>query len=155
MPPKEVPCQTLSSNNSDKETVQTNGETTEETPKVNILTGGHKRSAFVLATEIMGLAEEFGLERLGFLTLTFSDRVQELKEANRRFNVLLRSACVAAKTVRRRDFVGSMWPGAGPRRVNRSPMPRWLVENSKAANSSGLWAQRRRVAGGPSGNRTG
>lgn len=56
--------------------------------KVNLLTGGHKRSAFVLAFEIMGLAKEYGIERLGFLTLTFADLVLELKEANRRFDSL-------------------------------------------------------------------
>jgi hypothetical protein len=56
--------------------------------QVNVLTGGHKRSAFCLAFEIMQLAKEFGIERLGFLTLTFADPVLELKEANRRFNSL-------------------------------------------------------------------
>ena len=63
--------------------------------------------------------------------------------------VLLRLACVAAKTARRRDFVGSLWPRAGPRRVNRSPQPRWLAHNSTAANSAGLSARRPRGAGGP------
>jgi hypothetical protein len=56
--------------------------------KVNVLTGGHKRSAFVLAYEIMALAREFGIERLGFFTLTFADLVLDLGEANRRFNSL-------------------------------------------------------------------
>ena len=87
-PASGLPC--LSSNNSDKKTVQASGNTTPELPKFNVLTGGHKRSAFVLAEEIMALAKEFGLERLGFFTLTFSDRVQKLKEANRRFNNLNR-----------------------------------------------------------------
>ena len=54
----------------------------------NLLTGGHKRSAFVLSFEIMALAKEFGIDRLGFLTLTFADLVLDLKEANRRFNSL-------------------------------------------------------------------
>jgi hypothetical protein len=39
-----------------------------------------------LAWEIVALAREYGLEHLGFLTLTFADLVLELKEANRRFN---------------------------------------------------------------------
>jgi len=69
--------------------------------------------------------------------------------------VLLRSACVPAKTAPRRDFVGSMWPGALRRRVNRSQLPRWLAENSKGATYRVLWARRRHVAGGPSDNRTG
>jgi len=71
-----LPC--LSSNNS----IQTPPE------KVNLLTGGHKRSAFVLAFEIMALARQFGIERLGFFTLTFADLVLDLAEANRRFNSL-------------------------------------------------------------------
>ena len=72
----------------------------------------------------------------------------------RRSVVLLRSACVAAKTARRRDFAGSMWPGALRRRVSRSPQPRWLAHNSKGANSLGLSPRRRRVVARPSGSRT-
>jgi hypothetical protein len=56
--------------------------------QVNKLTGGHKRSAFNLAWEIMQLAREFGLEHLGFLTLTFADNVQKLTVANKRFDSL-------------------------------------------------------------------
>jgi hypothetical protein len=41
-----------------------------------------------LAFEIMALAREYGIEKLGFLTLTFADEVLELKEANRRFDSL-------------------------------------------------------------------
>lgn len=55
---------------------------------VPVLTGSHLRSAFVLSLEIVALAKQFGLERLGFLTLTFADQVVELKEANRRFDSL-------------------------------------------------------------------
>jgi hypothetical protein len=36
----------------------------------------------------MALAQEFGIERLGFFTLTFADLVLDLKEANRRFDSL-------------------------------------------------------------------
>ena len=83
-PASGLPC--LSSNNS------IGGGATagqlEGPSKVNVLTGGHKRSAFVLAFEIMALAKEYGIERLGFLTLTFADLVLELKEANRRFDSL-------------------------------------------------------------------
>ena len=69
----------LSRNNSTKE---------EEPSRVNVLTGGHKRIAHVLYTEIMALVERFGIERLGLLTLTFADNVQTVKEARRRFNSL-------------------------------------------------------------------
>jgi hypothetical protein len=81
-----LPC--LSSNNSTEATRTDIPAEVKEPSKVNILTGGHKRSAEVLATEIKGLAKAFGLERLGFLTLTFADLVLILKEANRRFNSL-------------------------------------------------------------------
>jgi hypothetical protein len=73
-----VPLPCLSSNNS----------TEGEGGRVNLLTGGHKRSAFVLAFEIMALAKIYGIEKLGFLTLTFADLVLDLKEANRRFDSL-------------------------------------------------------------------
>jgi hypothetical protein len=44
--------------------------------------------ALVLAEEIQNLARDFGLERLGFLTLTFADPVKNIREAQRRFNSL-------------------------------------------------------------------
>jgi hypothetical protein len=75
-PASALPC--LSSNNS----------TEGGGGRINLLTGGHKRSAFVLTWELLALAKEYGIERLGFLTLTFADLVLELKEANRRFNSL-------------------------------------------------------------------
>jgi hypothetical protein len=56
--------------------------------KFNILTGSQRRGALVLETEIQGLARDYGLERLGFLTLTFPDHVTDIREAQRRFNSL-------------------------------------------------------------------
>lgn len=44
--------------------------------------------AFVLASEIQSLAKDFGIERLGFLTLTFAAPITDLKEAQRRFKSL-------------------------------------------------------------------
>jgi hypothetical protein len=44
--------------------------------------------AYVMATEIELLAMEHGLEKLGFLTLTFADHVTKIKEASKRFNSL-------------------------------------------------------------------
>jgi hypothetical protein len=41
-----------------------------------------------LAQEIKALARIYGIERLGFLTLTFADNVTEMKEASRRFKSL-------------------------------------------------------------------
>jgi hypothetical protein len=56
--------------------------------RINLLTGGHKRSAFVLVFEIVRLALQFGIGRLGLLTLTFADQCQDLREAQRRFHSL-------------------------------------------------------------------
>jgi hypothetical protein len=47
-----------------------------------------ERTADALVKEIVALAAEFGIERLGFLTLTFADHVLELKEGQRRFHSL-------------------------------------------------------------------
>ena len=44
--------------------------------------------AQVLYLEIMALVKMFGLERIGFLTLTFKDHVTSLREAQRRFRSL-------------------------------------------------------------------
>jgi hypothetical protein len=53
-----------------------------------MLTSGHRRTAFALAENIRMLAARFGVERLGFLTLTFRDHVTDIREAQRRFNSL-------------------------------------------------------------------
>lgn len=53
-----------------------------------LLTGGAKRTAFALAENVRLLAQEFTLQRLGFLTLTFADHVTDIREAQRRFNSL-------------------------------------------------------------------
>lgn len=52
------------------------------------LTPYHRRMAFVLGLEVLDLVERFGLEHVGFLTLTFADHVLRMKEAQRRFNSL-------------------------------------------------------------------
>lgn len=56
---------------------------------INKLTGGHRRMAFVITHEIIQLGKEFGVNRLGFLTLTFADLVLDLREAQRRFHSLV------------------------------------------------------------------
>jgi hypothetical protein len=48
----------------------------------------HVKSARALAENCRALVEKYGLERIGFLTLTFHDHVTEHKEAQRRFNSL-------------------------------------------------------------------
>jgi hypothetical protein len=62
-----------------------NCTTEEKTDPVNILKGGHKRTAQVVFLEIMALVALYGIERIGFFTLTFADHVTSLREAQRRF----------------------------------------------------------------------
>lgn len=47
-----------------------------------------KKSASALAWNVKYFVDQFGLEHVGFLTLTFPDNVQSPKEAQRRFNSL-------------------------------------------------------------------
>jgi len=56
--------------------------------RLNTLKGNHKRTAVALFENVSALAAKFGIERLGFLTLTFADHVTSLKEAQRRFHSL-------------------------------------------------------------------
>ena len=58
--------------------------------------------AFVLRTEIQNLAKDFGIERLGFLTLTFADRVVCIREAQKRF----RSLCTHVLRLRYTRCIG-------------------------------------------------
>jgi hypothetical protein len=60
----------------------------EEVEGWQVLKGSHRRMGFVLVHEIKALAAIFGVERLGFLTLTFKDNVRDLREAQRRFHSL-------------------------------------------------------------------
>jgi hypothetical protein len=82
--PKSLPC--LYSNNC-TESLLDNGKDS-ALDKVNKLTGGHRRTAFVLAHEIIQAAGRFGIERVGFLTLTFADHVTRIDEAQKRFHSL-------------------------------------------------------------------
>lgn len=87
--PSPLPC--LSSNNSiqgveliPSESLLKQGST--------LLSTQQKKSATALSWNVQGLAEKYGIERLGFLTLTFADNVQDYKEAQRRFNSLASNA---------------------------------------------------------------
>ena len=63
-----------------------------------------KKSAHVLKTSIQMLSDRFGIEYLGFLTLTFSDHVTSPKEAQRRLNSLLSNIIKQ----RYKEYVGVM-----------------------------------------------
>lgn len=70
----------------------------------NELSTQHKKSATVLALSVNKLALKFGLENLGFLTLTFRDHVVDPSEAQKRLNSLLSN--VIKK--RYREYLGVM-----------------------------------------------
>jgi hypothetical protein len=52
------------------------------------LSGQHRKVAAALAWNVEHLCQNFGIERVGFLTLTFADHVTDIREASRRFNSL-------------------------------------------------------------------
>jgi hypothetical protein len=56
--------------------------------RLTTATGANKRTAFMVAFEIQCLVNEFGLERIGFFTLTFKDHITDLREAQKRFRSL-------------------------------------------------------------------
>ena len=57
--------------------------------KLAKLSTQHRKSAFVLQESVHNLGERFGLENLGFLTLTFAQNIKCPKEAQRRLNSLI------------------------------------------------------------------
>ncbi|MDP0497441.1 MAG: hypothetical protein Q7Q73_14665 [Verrucomicrobiota bacterium JB024] len=52
------------------------------------LTPAEKKKSFALVENLKHMVSLFGLERLGFLTLTFAENISDFKEAQRRFNSL-------------------------------------------------------------------
>lgn len=59
-----------------------------EVKQFNELSTQHKKSAYALEVNVHAFVEKFGLNKVGFLTLTFADRITDPKEAQRRFNSL-------------------------------------------------------------------
>src|SRR6202035_3537083 len=47
-----------------------------------------RRTAFALQLNVQAMVERYGLERVGFLTLTFAQHILEPKEAQRRMHSL-------------------------------------------------------------------
>lgn len=47
-----------------------------------------RKVAYALKENVAAMVAKHGVERIGFLTLTFSDKVQNIREAQRRFNSL-------------------------------------------------------------------
>ncbi|OAM40851.1 MULTISPECIES: hypothetical protein [Eikenella] len=56
--------------------------------RLNEFTTAHRKSAYVLQLNVKSFIDRHGIERVGFLTLTFADDVKCPKEAQRRFNSL-------------------------------------------------------------------
>jgi len=52
------------------------------------LASNHRKSAYALKATVESLVETYGIERVGFLTLTFADHVLEPSEAQRRWHSL-------------------------------------------------------------------
>lgn len=80
-----LPC--LSSNNSN-ETPFTDPSGSPVLIDFQTFSTQHKKSATALAWNVEFLVEKYGLERLGFLTLTFAQNITDPREAQRRFNSL-------------------------------------------------------------------
>ena len=78
--PGRLPC--LSSNNS------IGAGSFDASPVAVALSTQQRKSACALAWNVQAMAQRWGLERLGFLTLTFADHVLSPREAQRRFNSL-------------------------------------------------------------------
>lgn len=62
----------------------------------------HRKTAYLLRETVSSLADRYGIEHLGFLTLTFAEHILDPKEAQKRLNSLL--SHVIKK--RYRDYVG-------------------------------------------------
>lgn len=63
-------------------------ETTQSNTGPKGLTGPHKKVAAALSWNVAHLCQKYGIDRVGFLTLTFADHVLDVREASRRFNSL-------------------------------------------------------------------
>lgn len=78
--PRRLPC--LKSNNSNE------GGAEKLLEKWQQLNSNHRKSAEAVNQNARSFVHHFGLERVGFLTLTFPDQVKDIREAQRRFNCL-------------------------------------------------------------------
>lgn len=63
--------------------------TTDKNNSYTLIPSWVRKSEFKVKTEVMALFQQYPLERIGFLTLTFADDVQCHKEATKRLNSLI------------------------------------------------------------------
>src|ERR1039457_1028509 len=57
--------------------------------RLHELSAGHRKTAFALKLNVLWMIERFGLERIGFLTLTFAQHVVSYKEAQKALHSLM------------------------------------------------------------------
>lgn len=74
------------------------------TDKTNILSANNKRTAHVLYESVRLMCGKYGLDKVGFLTLTFADHILDPMEAQRRLNSLLTNIIKP----RYQDYLGVM-----------------------------------------------
>lgn len=85
-----VPLPCLYSNNSIREDEKEEKTDDEKGPDSwNILQGNHKKTAEILARSVEKMVALYGLEKVGFCTLTFAEKVTDAREAQRRLNSFL------------------------------------------------------------------
>lgn len=85
--PPDLPCQ--HSGNSTEHPPEVRPGYRPEDQAIQVLTAYHRKSAYVIRHEVEAFVARWGIERCGFLTLTFADHVTAKREAARRFNSLL------------------------------------------------------------------
>lgn len=61
----------------------------ENAPRFQDLSTQHRKTAFILKESVEALAARYGIDHLGFLTLTFPVHITDPKEAQKRLNSLL------------------------------------------------------------------
>ncbi len=61
---------------------------TKQEAELNQFSTAHRKSAYALELNVKAFIDRFGINKVGFMTLTFSDHVTCPKEAQRRFNSL-------------------------------------------------------------------
>jgi len=67
-------------------TINCNGE---KDKKANQFSSGHKKTAFALRFNVLCLIQIYGLERIGFLTLTFDRHIVSFKQAQKALHSLM------------------------------------------------------------------
>ncbi len=119
-------------------------------PKADINLSAYAKKAETLFINLDGLIRRVGIERVGFVTLTFADRVVEYKDASRRFNRIststLKPEGLEFVAVPERQMSGRFHfhlAAAFPYDI-RSGFDFAACERAKAAKRDGNWAEFRR-----------